>query len=101
MVRGAIVRHARACRIFNSDRQGGDDALSDVVLNRDDVIEFPAVVLGPDTPAVRGIKQLGGDANFACRRPDASLEHVTHAEFAPDLLDRDATVAIGRVGDDE
>ena len=54
-------------------------------------------------PGVR-LDQLGRDAHPVARAPRAALEHVAHAELAPDLLHRHGAPLVGEAriaGDDE
>ena len=46
-------------------------------------------------PSGRGLDQLAGDANAIAGLPDAAFQHITHAEFASDLLDIDGFALVG------
>src|SRR5258708_39915839 len=45
--------------------------------------------------ACRSLYQLAGNANAITRFPDASFQHIAHAEFASDLLDIDSLAFVG------
>ena len=45
-----------------------------------------------------GIDQLGSNADSAARPLDASFQHITYAQLAPDLLGVDRLVPIGERG---
>jgi hypothetical protein len=82
----------------------GHDALRDVVLDREDVLQLPIVSLGPDVVAGFRVDQLARDANAPARGPDAAFQHVAHAQGARDLAYVDCRTPVneGRVaGDDE
>ena len=86
-------------RFDRSDRTGGD-----FVLQGKNVVHRPIVTLGPEMGAIIRFDQLRRDPHPARGFAHAAFEHVTHAEFAADLLDVDrlALVDEGRVaGDDE
>ncbi len=54
--------------------------------------------------ARRGLYQLAGNANAIARFPDASFQHIAHAQFASDPLDVDGLAFVGEAriaGDDE
>src|SRR5258708_11457520 len=46
-------------------------------------------------PVCCSLDQLAGNTNAATRFPDASFEHIAHAEFATDLLDVDRLALVG------
>ena len=62
-----------------------DDAAGDLVLEREKVRQFDVVTFRPNLPTSRRVGQLRADAKALARTPDASIQHVTHAEGAPDF----------------
>jgi hypothetical protein len=64
--------------------------------------EVAVVTLGPDMLAGLRLDQLCSDAESVAGLAQAAFEHVTHAQFAPDLfhIDRAARGSEGRVGGD-
>ena len=61
----------------------------DLVLQVEDVLERAVESVGPEMRAGLGFDQLAGDARRVAGLAHAALEHIAHAEFAPDLLDVD------------
>ena len=57
-----------------------------LVLQRKNVGELSIVLLGPDLLGVFRLHQIGVDPETVAGLPHASVEHVAHAEIAPDLL---------------
>ena len=57
-----------------------------LVLQRKDVGELAIVLLGPDLLGVFRLDQIGVDPETVAGLPHAPVEHVAHAEIAPDLL---------------
>ncbi len=67
-----------------------DDAVRDVILDREHVLHFAAVGLGPEVRIGIGFDELRGDAHVIARAPHAAFEHDADAELARD--GRDARV---------
>src|SRR5687767_14746445 len=61
---------------------GGDDALRDVVLDREEVLEHAVVFGAPDVLSRFRLDQLAGDADALAGDPGAAFKHVAHAELA-------------------
>src|SRR5437764_1080623 len=76
-------------RLAQRRHQRPDDALGDAILELEHVLDRAVEVVGPEMTARRDIDQLAGDAHPGPCLADAALEHVAHAELAPDLLDVD------------
>ena len=92
----AVLRRARSV----SDRMhpgldGPDHLPDDLVLQREQVLEVAVVAVGPEVVPGLGLDQLGGHAEPVARPAGAALEHVAHAELAPDLLDRHGAALVG------
>ena len=74
-------------------RPGGPEAL--------EYVEVPTPVPGEGKVLVKAdyvalrLDQLAGDAHAISRLPDASLQHVAHAQFAPDLPDIESLALVG------
>src|SRR4029450_8631832 len=62
-----------------------DNCLSDLGLNRKNVVERSIVTLSPEMPVSPCINQLGSHAHAIAGRLHASLYDVRHAEFTRDL----------------
>jgi len=97
LARGAVALFGIKVRL---DR--GDDALGNVVLHREDVMQVAIVFLGPDMLAGFRVDELSGDADLLARRAHAAFEHVAHTEIARDLahIDRLAFVDEGGIAGD-
>ena len=60
--------------------------------------------ISPDMRAGLRLDELRGDAHAVARLAHAALQHIAHAEFAPDLLHVDGAALVGEAGiarDDE
>ena len=80
---GSAARHGTLLGIeVRLDR--GDDALGDVVLHGEQVLQHAVVAIGPDVLAGLGFDQLAGDADAPVGHAHAAFEHVAHAELARD-----------------
>jgi len=55
-------------------------------LQREQICHNAVEPLRPEMRVALGINQLGVDADFVARPPDASLQHIAHAKLAADLL---------------
>ena len=74
------------------------------VLELEHVRERAVEAVRPEMGAALGIDQLARDADPLAGFADAALEHVAHAQLAPDLPDIDGLVPVGEArvaGDDE
>ena len=83
---------------------GADDTLGEPVLQVEDVLHLGVEAVGPDVSTGLCLDQLADDANVRADSTDAALEHVAHAEFAPDLLHVHGPALVGEAGtarDDE
>ena len=74
------------------------DALGDLLLDREHVLDGSVVPLRPEMGAGRGIDELGGDAHAVAGAADAALDHVAGAERAADLAHVRALAAEGERG---
>src|SRR4029077_9589401 len=85
-----------------SRRERADDLACDLVLDGEDVGEFPVITVRPDVRARRGVDQLGGDAYPIVDLAYTALDHVAHPQLATHLGDayRTALVDEGRVARD-
>ena len=72
-----------------------DDALGDLILKLENVVQRAVEAVGPEMRAGFGFDQLRGDAQPGARLAHAALQHVAHAEFAPDLPDVDRLALVG------
>ena len=59
--------------------------VGDLILQVEYVLQAPSISLGPQMRAGLGLDELRGDAQAIARLAHAALQHVAHAEFAPDL----------------
>src|SRR5271154_6348263 len=66
--------------------QHSDDALSDVVLHRKDVLELPVIAFGPQMCAGGGVNELYSDAYALCRALHAAFQQVSDAQRGANLL---------------
>ena len=62
-----------------------DDAVRDLVLQREDVGQVAVVAVRPQMRAVGGVDELRGDAHPVAGAADRALQHRRHAEVAPDV----------------
>src|SRR5205085_9042378 len=88
----------------NSGSDSTDDALGELILNGENVLDRAVVTLRPDVVAVARIDQLRRDAHTIPGLAHAAFENVAYAELTSDLthIDRFTFVSEGRVaGDDE
>src|SRR5258708_17870376 len=83
------------------DQQWRDRA-HDLILNRENVVEFAVVALAPEMGATFRIHQLRRDAHAIIGAANTALQHVTYAQLAPDLtfVDRLALVMERRMPSD-
>jgi len=63
-------------------------------LQCEQIADIAVELLGPQMRIRLGIDQLGVDAQFAIRPPDAAFEDIAHAQLAADLLGVDCFVPI-------
>jgi hypothetical protein len=82
--------------------EGIDDAVGDLVLEREDVVQAAVVAIGPEMPAAAAVDQLDGDAHAVPGLAHAALEDMADAERARRLthFDRLALVGEDRVARD-
>ena len=74
------------------------DPARDLVLQGERVAPVSIESLGPQMPVGLGIDKLGRYADLLARSTDASVENVTHTQFAADLLRIGRSAAIGQCG---
>ena len=74
---------------------GTRDRRCNVVLKLEDVLEHPFEAIGPEMGPRLSVDQLGCHAHTIAVFPHAALGHVSHAEFAPDLLHVDGAALVG------
>ena len=74
------------------------DPARDLVLQGEEIARVTVEALGPKMRVGQGIDQLGVDSNPVARPPDASFEHIAHAQFAADLLRVDRLVPVRERG---
>src|SRR6266446_3790424 len=97
--RGALALAALERRV-DRDR----DARGDLVLHRENVSQITIVALGPKMPAGGGFDELRCHSHPVSGLAHAALEHITHAELAPDVSDCNRLALVGEcriAGDDE
>jgi hypothetical protein len=70
----------------------------DLVLQREQIARVAGETLGPQMRIGLGIDQLGTDADLVARPPNASFEHIAHAQLAADLLGIDRFVPVRERG---
>src|SRR5512141_198447 len=73
--------------IAQHDTQRGDDALRDLVLNLEDVLELPVVSFRPQLLVVVGVDQLSSETQTLPGLAYASLENRRRLELAAYLAD--------------
>jgi hypothetical protein len=66
---------------FHMSRQDCDNRARHFVLDRENVVQFAVVPLGPAVGAGHGVDELRGDADAAAAAPDASLHDVACAQL--------------------
>ena len=66
-----------------------------LVLDGKDVLKRSVVTFGPDVVSVGRIDQLRRDTDAVSHLAHAALEHVAHAELAPDLAYVDGLALVG------
>ena len=81
------LAHARLDRSHN--------AQGDLVLDSENIIERPIVTLGPKVRAALRLNKLTRETYPVCGFAHAAFQHITHAEFAADLLHVDGSAFIG------
>ena len=64
---------------------GAGDALGDLVLEVEEVVDDAVVAVGPEMRAGNGVDELRGDAHPVAGLAQAPFEDVAHAEGARDL----------------
>jgi len=108
IIGGEIVRPAigQSADLGGLQRRLDDtsDADRDIVLKFQDVLHIAVEAVGPEMRPVGGVDQLRGDAHATACLAHGAFEHITHAEFAPDLLHIDGAAFVGEAriaGDDE
>ncbi len=72
-----------------------DNSLGDLILEIEDVVQGAVEAVGPEMRARFRLDQLSGDAQPIARFAYAALQHIAHAEFAPDLPDVDRLALVG------
>src|SRR5439155_22865073 len=85
--------------VGNGWGDGDRHRLGDLVLDGENVGEIPVIPVGRGVVAGFRLDQLRSDPNAIAGLAYTAFEHVTHAEFAPDLfhIDRTPLVRKGRV----
>ena len=63
-----------------------DDAVCDLILKLEDIVERSFESLGPKVGAGRRIDELSRDTNPVFRPADTSFDDIAHAKLAPHLL---------------
>jgi len=77
---------------------------SGLVLHHEDLCKIAVIALGPDMLIALGFNQLRCDADAVAGFAQTALEHIAHAELAPDPLHIDGAALVGErgvAGDDE
>src|SRR5260370_16679467 len=72
-----------------------DDAVCDLILKLEDIVERSFESLGPKVGAGRRIDELSRDANPAFGPADTSFDDIAHAKLAPHLLLVHGPVLVG------
>src|SRR5260370_2903095 len=62
------------------------DPSHDFILQREDILHWPVVALGPQVSARGRIHQSGGNSHLSTSLLHAALQHVLHPELAAYLL---------------
>ena len=98
----AFLPGALDLRMLQARLDDADDALGDLILKLENVVQGAVEAVGPEMRARFRFDQLRGDAEPIARFAHAALQHVTHAEFTPDLpnIDRSALVGEARIARD-
>src|SRR6185312_434664 len=63
-----------------------NDIQSDLVLQRENIVELPVETLAPQMTARARLDHLRRDADTVCVFPKASLQQIAHAELTTDTL---------------
>jgi hypothetical protein len=93
--RGRAVQH-RALSRLQLDLQRFDDALGDLGLHLEQVVERAIEPLGPQRVAVGGAHELRADARAVAGAAHAADQHVVHAQLARHRARRHGAVAVGQ-----
>ncbi len=101
---GSLAFRPLDLRALELRRDVADDVGGDLILQFEDVVECAFETFRPKMRPGRGVDQLPGDTHAVRRLAHAAFQHVTHAEFAADLLHVDGAALVGEArvaGDDE
>src|SRR5262245_54643718 len=63
----------------------GDDLTHDLVLDQEYISHLAIELIGPNVGASLGVDELRRNAEIVASAPNAALEHIAHAELAPEL----------------
>src|ERR1700722_15271272 len=90
LLQGALDFRVEQHRVDHARDRGGD-----LVLELEYIFHRAVEFLGPQARAGRSVDELTRDAQPLTRLSHAALEHIAHAELAPDLfrVDRLALVS--------
>src|SRR6476659_7796089 len=69
----------------NAGRNCPDDAVSNLVLHNENIVECAVVTVRPDMVTGGGVDQLCSDTHATAGLTQAAFEHIAHAELAADL----------------
>jgi hypothetical protein len=96
---GTICAPALALLLLGAgerNRERVDDVAGDFVLHREHIVQAAVVAVRPQVMAAAGVDKLSRDPHPIANLADASLQHVTHAEFAADLPHSDRLALVGK-----
>src|SRR5262249_49080751 len=79
-------------------RHGAGAALSDFVLDRENIGQIAVIAVGPEMVASFGINQLRCDAHTVARAAHAAFEHVADTELGGNLCHIDSRSLVGERG---
>src|SRR5262249_55362581 len=82
----------------NAGRDRAGNAPGDLVLDGKDIGQFAVVAIRPQMMASCRLDQLPGDADAIAGPPHAALEHVAHAQLAPNFDDIKGRNFVGERG---
>src|SRR4029434_8562661 len=92
---GWFAQSPRHFSSFKLRRQCAYHARRHLILQIEDVFERAVVAVGPDVIACCGVNELSSDADAIAGLADASLQHISDAELAADLLQIDRLALVG------
>jgi hypothetical protein len=79
--------------VFDAPRQCRHDAIRDLILDTEDVCEAAVQSFGPDPALGSALDQLYRDPHSICFFLDATLNDISDAKPAPDLVRALRTIA--------